>query len=70
MWKFISSVFAQLERETIAERIKDNMYEHARTSRWLGGKTPHGFASNKITYLDKNLKERSMFQFILHICYI
>lgn len=44
---FISSVFAQLERETIAERIKDNMYELARTGRWLGGKTPHGFSSKK-----------------------
>lgn len=59
---FISSVFAQLERETIAERIKDNMYELARTGRWLGGKTPHGFSSKKIKYLDENLKERSMYQ--------
>ena len=59
---FISSVFAQLERETIAERIKDNMYELARSGRWLGGKTPHGFNSKKITYLDENLKERSLYQ--------
>ncbi|MGO1042586.1 recombinase family protein [Clostridioides difficile] len=59
---FISSVFAQLERETIAERIKDNMYELARSGRWLGGKTPHGFDSEKITFLDENLKRRSMYQ--------
>ncbi|MBY2478010.1 recombinase family protein [Clostridioides difficile] len=59
---FISSVFAQLERETIAERIKDNMYELARSGRWLGGKTPHGFNSEKITFLDENLKERSMYK--------
>ena len=59
---FISSVFAQLERETIAERIKDNMYELARSGRWLGGKTPHGFTSKKISFLDENLKERSMYQ--------
>lgn len=59
---YISSVFAQLERETIAERIKDNMYELARAGRWLGGKAPHGFSSKKITYLDENLKERSIYQ--------
>ena len=59
---FISSVFAQLERETIAERIKDNMYELARSGRWLGGNTPHGFNSEKITFLDENLKERSMYK--------
>lgn len=59
---FISSVFAQLERETIAERVKDNMYELARSGRWLGGKTPHGFNSERITFLDENLKERSMYK--------
>ena len=37
---FIISVFSQLERETIAERIRDNMYELAKTGRWLGGNTP------------------------------
>ena len=34
---FIISVFSQLERETIAERIRDNMHELAKTGRWLGG---------------------------------
>lgn len=43
---FISSVFAQLERETIAERIKDNMYELAKTGRWLGGTPPFVFLLN------------------------
>ena len=42
---FISSVFSQLERETIAERIRDNMQELAKTGRWLGGTTPTGFRS-------------------------
>lgn len=46
----ISSVFAQLERDTIAERIKDNMYDLAKTGRWLGGNTPLGYKSQKITY--------------------
>ena len=36
---YIASVFAQLERETIAERVRDNMLLLARTGRWLGGTT-------------------------------
>ena len=59
---YISSVFAQLERETIAERIKDNMYELARTGRWLGGTTPLGFSSTQITYFDENMAQMKMYQ--------
>jgi len=57
---FISSVFAQLERETIAERIRDNMYELAKTGRWLGGTPPFGFSSEPIYYLDNNSKQKKM----------
>lgn len=49
---YIASVFSQLERETIAERIRDNMHELSKTGRWLGGTTPTGYASeseSKIT---------------------
>lgn len=42
------SVFAQLERETIAERIRDNMHELAKSGRWLGGETPTGYKSTQI----------------------
>ncbi|NLM43581.1 MAG: recombinase family protein [Clostridiales bacterium] len=42
---YITSIFAQLERETIAERIKDNMLELAKSGRWLGGNPPTGFRS-------------------------
>ena len=45
---FIISVFSQLERETIAERIRDNMHELAKTGRWLGGVTPTGYASEAV----------------------
>ena len=45
----ISATFAQIERETIAERIKDNMLELSRTGRWLGGTPPLGFKSVQIT---------------------
>lgn len=44
---YIASVFAQLERETIAERVRDNMMLLARTGRWLGGTTPTGFTSER-----------------------
>lgn len=42
---YIASVFAQLERETIAERIRDNMIELAKDGRWLGGNPPTGYKS-------------------------
>lgn len=59
---YISSVFAQLERETIAERIKDNMYELAKSGRWLGGQCPLGFYSERVSYFDENFKEKTMFK--------
>lgn len=59
---YISSVFAQLERETIAERIRDNMYQLARSGRWLGGKTPLGFKSKAIEYLDNDMKNKKMYK--------
>ena len=46
---YIASVFSQLERETIAERIRDNLHELAKTGRWLGGNTPTGYASESVT---------------------
>ena len=57
----ISSVFAQLERDTIAERIRDNMYELAKTGRWLGGTTPMGYRSRKIENIDIDGKKRSLY---------
>ncbi|MBQ3010616.1 MAG: recombinase family protein [Oscillospiraceae bacterium] len=45
---YIASVFSQLERETIAERIRDNMHELAKTGRWLGGTTPTGYESEAV----------------------
>ncbi|MGN1313458.1 MAG: recombinase family protein [Lachnospiraceae bacterium] len=45
---YITSVFSQLERETIAERIRDNMHELAKTGRWLGGTTPTGYGSESV----------------------
>lgn len=58
----IAAVFAQLERETIAERVRDNMLQLSRSGRWLGGRTPTGYESEPITYLDGNMKEKKMFK--------
>lgn len=44
---YIAGIFAQMEREQIAERVKDNMVMLARSGRWLGGNTPLGFSSQK-----------------------
>lgn len=56
----ILASLAQLEREQIAERIKDNMYTLAKMGRWLGGQSPLGFNYIRETYKDENMKERSL----------
>lgn len=58
---YIASVFAQLERETIAERIRDNMVQLAKTGRWLGGTTPTGFISTEVISEDNSGKPRKSF---------
>ena len=55
---YISSVFAQLERETIAERIRDNMHELAKTGRWLGGTTPTGYTSESVSSVTIDGKQK------------
>lgn len=59
---YISGVFAQLERETIAERIRDNMLQLAKTGRWLGGITPIGYESKEVITVDQNGKSRKSFK--------
>lgn len=39
----IIMVFAQLERETTAERVRDNYYKRASLGSWPGGPAPYGF---------------------------
>ena len=55
---YIASVFSQLERETIAERIRDNMHELAKTGRWLGGTTPTGYDSESVETVSVDGKTR------------
>ena len=52
---YVSSVFSQLERETIAERIRDNMLELSKTGRWLGGVTPTGFRAESVRRNSKTI---------------
>lgn len=58
------SVFSQLERETIAERIRDNMQELSKTGRWLGGTPPTGYQSvetvGSVTVDGKTRKARKL----------
>ncbi len=56
---YICSVFAQLERETISLRVRDNMYSLAEFGNWLGGEVPTGFQSERISYIDDSSKERT-----------
>ncbi len=58
------SVFAQMEREVTAERVRDNMHMLARSGRWLGGHTPTGFQSFKEERVDVDGKTRSAFKLV------
>ncbi len=61
---YIASVFSQLERETIAERIRDNMHELAKTGRWLGGNAPTGFKSEAVSKVTVDGKTRKSFKLV------
>ncbi len=50
----IASVFAELERDTTAQRITDNFTELAKTGRYLVGRPPEGLKTKKL--LGKNNK--------------
>ena len=45
---YMCSVFSQMERETTAERVKDNMIELAISGFWPGGKPPLGCQIERI----------------------
>ena len=46
---YITVVFAQMERETIANRVTDNMITLARSGWWIGGNPPVGYRRKRIT---------------------
>ena len=59
---YIASVFSELERETIRERIKDNLYGLARSGRWLGGITPTGYESKGMFLLNDDLHKKKIYE--------
>lgn len=69
----IFAVVAEFERDTLTERITDNMMELAKDGRWLGGNTPTGFSIKRVTtgsgknksaysYLESIPEEKTMIQ--------
>ena len=52
---YIIMVFAQLERETIQQRIKDNYYTRGKKGFFTGGKVPYGFNRTKTTINGKKV---------------
>ena len=48
----IIMVFAQLERETTAERVRDNYFQRAKLGSWPGGPAPYGFSIQKLLAAD------------------
>lgn len=45
----VLAIIAEFERDILTERIQDNLMELAKDGRWLGGKTPTGFSSERVT---------------------
>ncbi len=69
----IFAVVAEFERDTLTERITDNMMELAKDGRWLGGNTPTGFTVKRVktgsgknksaySYLESIPEEKVMIQ--------
>ncbi len=56
---YISAVFAEMERETIRERVIDNMTALTATGRFLGGKAPDGYIKEKVEVVDNTGKKKS-----------
>lgn len=45
---YVTVVFAQMERETIAQRVSDNMLGLAKKGYWTGGNPPYGYVRERI----------------------
>ena len=51
----IIMVFAQLERETTAQRVRDNYYQRVKLGAWPGGPPPYGFSLGRLPGPDGSL---------------
>jgi len=45
----VLAIIAEFERDILTERIQDNLMELAKDGRWLGGATPTGFTSKRVS---------------------
>ena len=61
---YFAGVLAQMEREQIAERVRDNMIMLARKGRWLGGNTPLGYEAQAEEKVLINGKSKKTFRLI------
>lgn len=71
MMLLMISGFAQMERENIAQRVKDNMRELAKSGKWTGGTLPFGYITERIkennkqaTYLKADESKKSLVESI------
>lgn len=51
---YICSVFAQMERETIAERVKDGLTDLSKSGKWAGGRAPLGYKRERVELSGKS----------------
>lgn len=63
---YFAGVLAQMEREQIAERVRDNMLMLARKGRWLGGNTPLGFRTEAEEKISINGKSKKSFRLVIN----
>lgn len=63
---YFAGVLAQMEREQIAERVRDNMIMLARKGRWLGGNTPLGYEAQAEEQVSINGKSKKSFRLIVN----
>lgn len=63
---YIASVFAQLERVTTAERIRDNMLILAKNGKWSGGNYPLGLEGIKSKYIADDGVERKCSKLVIN----
>lgn len=63
---YFAGILAQMEREQIAERVRDNMIMLARKGRWLGGNTPLGYEAKAEERVSFNGKNKKSFQLVVN----
>ncbi|WP_321833440.1 recombinase family protein [Clostridium butyricum] len=55
MYMYLLSIFAEMERENISKRVKDNKLFLTKQGQWCGGKPPTGYTLTKECINDKKI---------------